>query len=128
MRKITSLIINISLIFGLLISCNQSKMKIPDGILNPEELIPLLVDIHLIDGYLHQKRIVRQAKEDSAFNYYSSILLEHDISRPMFDSTILFYTQYPEEFAKIYDDVLEELSKMDGERRELEGAIIDSLE
>jgi len=128
MRKIIKLLFSVLLFMLLIISCNNSKMKIPDGILKPNELAPLLVDIHLIDGLLHQQKMIRKDKEDSAFNYYPAILKKHGISRMMFDSTILFYTQYPEEFSKIYDEVLEDLSKMEGERREMIDAKSDSLE
>lgn len=128
MRRIFVLLLNAALMIGLLVACTHSKLNIPRGILNPDEMVPLLVDIHLVDGFLHQQRIVRQDKEDSAYNYYSSILKKHGITRPVFDSTIYFYTQYPEDFAKIYDEVLEKLSKMEGERRKLMGVITDSLE
>jgi len=128
MRKIIKLLFGVLLFMLLIFSCNNSKMKIPEGILKPSELAPLLVDIHLIDGILHQQKMIREDKEDSAFNYYPAILKKHGISRMMFDSTILFYTQYPEEFSKIYDEVLEDLSKMEGERREIIDAKSDSLE
>lgn len=128
MRRISALLWITILIFGLHVSCNQSKLKIPDGILNPSELVPLLIDIHIADGFLHQQRFNRQAKEDSAYNYYSSILKKHGITRPIFDSTIFFYTQNPEDFSKIYDEVLEILSKMEGERQELFNAETDDQE
>ncbi len=128
MRKITiSLIVGL-LSLALITSCNNNKMKVPDGILDPDELSPLLIDIHLVDGFLHNQKTIRKDKEDSAFNYYPSILKEHGISRAMFDSTILFYSQYPKEFAKIYEEVLEVLSKMEGDRRELIEAAADSIE
>lgn len=112
---------------SLLISCNREKMQIPEGILQPEELVPLLVDIHLIDGILHQEKMIRQEKEDSAYFYYANILTKHGISRPLFDSTIFFYSQYPDAFSKIYDDVLAELSKMEGERQKISPTQPDSL-
>lgn len=128
MRKTIKILVGSLLALVLISSCNNSKMKVPEGILKPNELKLLLVDIHLIDGMLQFKKTVRKEKEDSAFNYYPAILKKHGISREMFDSTILFYTQYPEEFAKIYDEVLEDLSKMEGDRRELIDAKSDSLE
>jgi len=128
MSKIIKILFTGMLALLLITSCNNNKMKVPDDILKPEELKSLLIDIHLIDGMLHFKRSVRQEKEDSAYIYYSAILKKHGISRSLFDSTIFFYTQYPEEFAKIYDDILEELSKMEGDRRELIDAKKDSLQ
>ncbi len=128
MRKKFIPILGGLILLSLFSSCNQNKMKIPDGVLTPQEMVPLLVDIHLVDGILHQQKTIRQVKEDSAFNYYPSILKKHGLNRAMFDSTIMFYSQYPEDFSKIYDEVLEKLSKMEGDRRELMDIKIDSLE
>ena len=113
--RITPLLI-ITLIL-VTVSCGHKKFKVPDEYLSPEELIPLLIDIHLVDGVLQNERTTRQVKEDSAFNYYAAILKKHSITRTQFDSTIHYYSQYPDEFAKIYDEVMEELSIMEGELR-----------
>ena len=110
----------IILAFSLLASsCGNKKLKVPNEYLNQEELVSLLVDIHLVDGILNRERTTRQIKEDSAYNYYAAILKEHQISRSVFDSTIHFYSQHPDDFAELYDDVLKKLSIMEGERREI---------
>ena len=119
MRKIVRLLLSVCLFAGLITSCNRDKMKVPEGFLSPDEMVPLLIDIHLVDGLLHQQRNPRQVKEDSAYIYYPSILKKHGVSRQIFDSTILFYAQYPEEFSKIYDEVMKKFSKMEGKRREM---------
>lgn len=100
---------------SILLSCNHSKMVVPEGLLKPDKLIPLLVELHLADGYLHHLKFTEYRKKDTAFFIYPAILEKYDISRPMFDSTILFYGQYPDEFAKIYDEVLEKLAIMEGQ-------------
>lgn len=102
----------------LIISCGRNKMRVPEGIMQPDEMVSMLVDLHLADGYLHNLPITQYNKRDSAFNIYPGILKKYNITRPQLDSIFMFYGQYPNEFAKIYDQVLEELSKMEGEARE----------
>lgn len=104
----------------LTLSCKNERMKVPEGMLQPDEMVPLLVDLHLADGYLHNLKITQFQKKDSAFFIYPDILAKYNVTRPMLDSTILFYGQYPKEFVKIYDKVLEELSRMEGKARELD--------
>ena len=98
----------------ILISCGEGKMKVPENIVQEEELVPLLVDVHLIDAMLNQEKKPHAEKYDKAMELYHAVLLKHNIDRAVFDSTIKFYVKYPKEFAKIYDDVIEELSRMEG--------------
>lgn len=102
----------------LFIQCGHKRMTVPEGMLTPDEMVPLLVELHLADGYLHNMPSTQYVKRDSAFRYYPGILKRYDITRTELDSTVLFYGQYPDEFTKIYDRVLEELSRLEGQARE----------
>ena len=46
--------------------------------------------------------------------YYSSVLTKHGFTREQFEETILFYSESPKRYEKIYDKVLVELSKIEG--------------
>lgn len=116
MSRFLHLIISL-LVILLLLSCDQKKMQVPENMMQPEELVPLLVELHLADGYLHNLKITQYQKRDTAFYLYPGILKKYEVSRPQLDSTILFYGKHPDEFSKLYDKVLEELSKMEGEAR-----------
>ncbi len=116
-------ILLISIITILFLTCGNRKLHVPEGILEPDELAPLLVELHLVDGSLHQYQSSQQLRKDSAYFLYPAVLQKYGISRAQFDSTILFYGKYPEKFSMIYDDVLEELSRREGDVR----IIVDSL-
>lgn len=87
---------------------------LPDYIVAEDKLVPLLVDIHLTDAMLTKEKRPHKEKLESAVKTYPSVLLKHDIDRAIFDSTIRFYVKNPERFAKIYDEVLRELSILEG--------------
>jgi hypothetical protein len=113
MRVIKSVFI--AIILGVIAaSCGSSRMSVPENIVQKEELVPLLVDIHLTDAILSKDKRPHAEKYEKAMTLYPSVLLKHNIDRAVFDSTIKFYVKYPEEFAKIYDDVLRELSILEG--------------
>ena len=91
----------------------------PANLLQPNEFVELMVELHLVDGYLHQSLNTLHSRKDSAFLIYPAILEKYNISRTLLDSTVLFYGKHPEEFNKIYDQVLDSLSMMEGEMRKL---------
>ncbi len=122
MRKLKAILL-ISLLSILVLSCGNRKLHVPEGILEPDELVPLLVELHLVDGSLHQYQTSQQLRKDSAYFLYPAVIQKYGITRAQFDSTILFYGKYPDEFSLIYDDVLEELSRREGDAR----IIVDSL-
>lgn len=93
-------------------------MKVPENIVGQEELVPLLVDIHLIDAMLTKEKKPHAEKYEEALQLYPAVLLKHKIDRAVFDSTIKFYVKYPDQFAQIYDDVLRELSILEGKVQE----------
>ena len=106
-------------LFGLSMSCGSKKIEVPANLLQPNEFVELMIEMHLVDGYLHQSLTTLHSRKDSAFLIYPAILEKYNISRTLLDSTVLFYGKHPEEFNKIYDQVLDSLSMMEGETRKL---------
>jgi hypothetical protein len=109
------------LLLIIIFSCNSNRMKVPDYVVDEDKLVPLLVDIHLTDALLNKERKPQKEKYDKALMMYPSVLLKHNINRADFDSTIRFYSKYPEEFALIYDEVLRELSMREGDIQKTSG-------
>lgn len=97
----------------------------PDNIVSEEKLVPLLVDIHLMDAYFNKETKPHSEKYERAIQMYPSVFLKHGIDRAVFDSTIRFYVKYPKEFAVIYDEVLRELSIKEGEVQKTPGEDAD---
>lgn len=127
MSKYTNILLPF-IILIMMFSCNSSRMKVPDNIVDEEKLVPLLVDIHLTDAFLNKERKPQKEKYDKALKMYPSVLLKHNINRAEFDSTIRFYSKYPKEFALIYDEVLRELSMREGAIQKTSGMEEDQEE
>ncbi|CAN5435719.1 hypothetical protein BH11BAC1_BH11BAC1_03140 [soil metagenome] len=95
-------------------SCSKSKPEIPKGILTQNEMIPVLVDIHIAQaatGLFNSGDTSKYTMND----YIPYILSIHHIEKAVYDSSVDFYTQHPEIMQEMYDDVIDELSKKQGE-------------
>jgi len=110
------------------LSCGNKKIQVPDYVVSEDSLVSLLVDIHLIDAILNKEKKPHAEKYEEALELYPAVLLKHNIDRAIFDSTIKFYVKYPEAFTKIYDEVLRELSILEGEVHQEPGPEEDEYE
>lgn len=81
----------------------------PKGVLSRSELGEVLYELHRADGVLavagyeygHDQEVAR---------YYQAVLDRHGLSRAQFDSTIVWYTDHPALFDKVYPGVMERLN------------------
>jgi hypothetical protein len=95
-------------------SCGKKSVDIPRGILSKEELVPVLVDIHLAQASLN----LNQVADTSRFNmsdYTGFILKSHGITKEKYDTSMAFYTEHAELLDEIYQEVINELSKKQSE-------------
>lgn len=91
-------------------SCSLLSNK-PKGLINEEDLVNVLVDIHFADAVVSIKGY-RVMQDSLTINLlYDDILKKHDISRKQFDQTIQYYSKNVNKYDRIYDQVLEILSK-----------------
>ena len=100
--------------FFIIASCGKPKTIIPEGVLSEKEMIPVLVDIHIA-----QSAASLYDPEDSAKHNMNEmlpyILSIHHIEKAKYDSSISFYTRHPEIMQVMYDEVINEISKKQGE-------------
>ena len=97
-----------------IISCSKPKVVIPEGVLSEKEMIPVLVDIHIAQAAtsLYSPQDSERYGMNELLPYILSI---HHIEQVKYDSSISFYTRHPEIMQKMYDEVINELSKKQGE-------------
>lgn len=105
------IIILIALFF---LSCSFSKEKLPEGILSHEELVPIITDIEITQGYLK----IKSSIDDSLYksqaykeNHYIYIFEKYNITEEQFNNNITYYSMHPVEMEKIYNDVIIAISQ-----------------
>jgi hypothetical protein len=103
------------LIFSLAIaSCKKPEVKVPANVLKKEQMVPILADVHIAQA----AAVMNQVSDSTRYplpDMLKYIFKIHHTTKAQYDSSISFYTQHPEIMKEIYDSVITELSKKQGE-------------
>ncbi|KPK87528.1 MAG: hypothetical protein AMS27_02195 [Bacteroides sp. SM23_62_1] len=100
------------LVLFILLSCNTDKKPQAKYLLSKDQLISVLVDIHLTFAIQTTTEFRDIANRYDSIDIHSGIFLKHHIDKASFDSTLSYYSKYPENMMEIYDEVIMRLSKM----------------
>ena len=81
-------------------------------VLSSRKMVTVLTDLHRMDGMIQVIGITREQGEEE-MAYYDAVLTKHGVTRAQFDSSLVWYTQHPQRFNKLYPRVM---SKLEAER------------
>ncbi|HRH64802.1 MAG TPA: DUF4296 domain-containing protein [Bacteroidia bacterium] len=101
------------LFFSLLIACSGKQEKIPDDVLTPAEMVPLLVDLHIAQSAV----AVFQYSDTIRYNNNELsvlILKKRNIVPEKYLKSLHYYSAHPEVMSEIYQEVINELNKSQG--------------
>lgn len=94
------------------ISCNENENVSPVSpqILGKEKMTAILVDIHIAESAI-------KLKVDSAYaeKTFHKIFSKHSVTKEQYEQSLKFYVDNPEMLNEIYENVLSEISRMQGE-------------
>ena len=82
----------------------------PRGVLSNREMRDVLYELHRADGAI-QVAGYNYSHDEEIAGYYKNILDRHGISQAQFDSSLVWYTNNPQIFNKIYPKVLARLEE-----------------
>ncbi len=101
---------------GLIFSACQ-KEKRPEGVLSPEELSKLMVELYLAEARIGGQNMAK----DTAMKYFipfeEKLKGRHGVSDSIIRITYQYYISHPEELEKIYDSVIDTLSLREQKER-----------
>lgn len=101
-------IFRLVLVLLMVIACKRNTDKLPQGILSPEQMKAILVDVHLAKGARTQ-----QLLPDKLTKNPDRVLLEitraHNTDTAAFQDSYRYYVARPEQFKKIYEEVISAL-------------------
>ena len=92
------------LIWTLLVLIALSGCR-PKGLLTSRQMRKVLYDLHRADAILQVEGLTYGHDEDVA-KYYQVVLDKHHITKAEFDSSLVWYTDHPQLFNKIYPKVM----------------------
>ena len=88
----------------VLVSCQKDK---PDrDLMERDELVPLLIDLHLVYAIQSTTDFRELSRKVDSVDTYSYIFEKYGIQKVVFDSTIAWYSRHPKHFTEIYDEVV----------------------
>jgi len=87
----------------------------PRSVLSEQEMIDVLYDLHRAEGIIHVSG--HEWGDDSVgVRCYAAVLQRHGITQSRFDSSLVWYTDHPKVFDKLYPEVL---SRLEADKQEL---------
>lgn len=95
-------ILLLSLLLAFITSCRQSE------VLPPETMRDILYELHRADGAI-QAAGYNYSHDQEVAGYYKNILDKYGLTQAEFDSALVWYTDHPQIFNKIYPQVIERL-------------------
>lgn len=86
------------------LGCN----RLPEGILDKDEMVDLLVDIHKGESVVEMQRGVYR-NDSLKKRVKQSVLLHHGVTQAQLDTSFAYYGYHIEDYIEIYDKVIETL-------------------
>jgi hypothetical protein len=114
------------LAFLLLVACQQQKKKVK--LIPKDKFIEVLTDIHLADGVSFSGNFLGKYHRIDSLNYSQYIFEKNGVTRAQYDTTMAYYTAHAEKFNKIYDEVIANLTKMEGDLQKVKMKQQDSVQ
>jgi len=109
--------------FLLAVSCTQErKPMLPkglsaDSIIPHDEMVRLLADMHVLESVLQYERNHRTGLSAPASVRYQELFSEYRISKKRFTLNLAYYQSMPDEFQKMYGDVVTTLEQRKKEQK-----------
>ncbi len=111
-RKMKRIKFFFTLIALLSLSACKTKTgstKPPKDVLDNEQMIAVLVDIHLAESYGYMERITHIEKTALLTREYGKVLKTHNLSLEKLQKSYDWYMNHPVIFDEMYDKVIEQI-------------------
>jgi hypothetical protein len=95
------------------VACVDHEVEIPADVIGHQQMVEMLVDIHVIEGARSGTLILGDT--NSIPDYYSRIYLKYGTTEQDFKTSFDWYTHHPEKLKAVYEDVIVALSKLEEE-------------
>lgn len=83
----------------------------------PEEIKPLIVEIHLFEGWLEVQRYPADSAKAIAEQYYPILTQKHGFTLQEYEEAYAWYEDHPKQMDKLYQSVIDSLSMLEAEYR-----------
>ncbi len=105
--------------FGV-VGCSEEASQLaqkPDSIIETDALKKILIDIHLAEAYSQSLELDSTVHIPPIDEYYQQIFEIHRTNYTDFQTSLQYYTSFPDSIQQIYEDMLSILAKMESKSR-----------
>jgi len=96
----------------LITGCNSDWEFKKKYLLDREDLVNVLVDIHLANALQGSPEFYKISRIYDSVDINSMIFDKYGIKKAAFDSTMAYYSKNPEDLISIYDEVIMHLNQI----------------
>lgn len=104
----------IPLLFLLLLgvsACHRTQQT--DGVIDPETMVNIQTDLYLIEGYYAVKsQYSFDTVPPEVADAIDAVLKEHHVSREQMEKSFDYYSQHPDEYKTIQEQISERIEKI----------------
>ena len=107
----------------IIIGCNPKKISkatdkiIPDSIIPKGQMIRILIDVHLTEAALIYMRNHGKENKKVANEYYDLLYSKFKVSKKRFSENLVYYQEDQENFVKMYDEVIRQLTTLSKDKK-----------
>ena len=87
----------------------------PENLIDDDIFISILVDMHIANSQSLKPSEDGMQPKRNLYLMHDYIFTKHEIVRADYDSTVSYHMKFPDRYAKLYESVLNQLSKIEGE-------------
>lgn len=91
----------------LFVSCSFNKR--PEDVISQEDMVNIIVDIHLLDGLMSVRDVQKELVSADTSNYYDLIFEKYGYDRAQFDTSLFYYSKNINTYDDIYNEVVNKL-------------------
>lgn len=97
-------------------SCSKPAVEKPELLIQEDQMIDMLVDIHLAEATFNARRHRDSlVMKSSSTDFYYSILDKYQVQDTVFEKSFVFYASQPRKFEKMYRQAMNKLNEMEQE-------------
>lgn len=89
---------------------DESPKPIPEGILKKEELIPVIVDLQILESHFQRNFARIDLYRDALDSSSASVFTDRGITKEMYTASIKYYAEEPDTLFLIYEAALDTLN------------------
>jgi len=94
------------LVFLGIYSCDNTEVPKPANLIPRQKMIEMMADMHLTKAFQQNNQYHNDSIKLTSTNIYYSVLAKYRVADSIYVRSVVYYSSYPKEYEKMYNDVI----------------------